>query len=161
LFRKYLCFHLDTLTYFRSYCKCYFLIESKDLSSAQEFYDSKGICKQNFLKYYRRYVSGGRDLSSLIPHKTGRKFKESECFTPEVLERIKESRSKGYNRYDIQQFLKQYENVEISPSSIYRLMKKLGLNRLNPKIKLEHRKIIKMNAGDRSHRYPLCNFWNG
>ena len=118
---------------------------------AKDFYDAKGICKQNFLKYYRRYLNNNRDISSLIPHKTGRKFKDSIQYAPEVVEKLKELRSKGYNRYDIESILKDRHKIELSASAIYRLMAKLGISRLNPKIKLEIRRIIKMAAGELGH----------
>ena len=118
---------------------------------AIEFYEARNLCKQNFLKYYRRFVLCNRDINSLIPHKTGRKFKDSIKYTPEVVEELKAIRSKGYNRFDISLILKQQNKIEFSPSSIYRLMRKLGINKLNPKISEEKRRIVKMNAGDLGH----------
>lgn len=120
-------------------------------ATAQEFYDAKGICKQNFLKYYRRYLLANRNISALIPHKSGRKFKDSLNYEPEIIEKIKEIRSKGYNRFDISRLLKKLEHIEIPPTSVYRLLKKLGINRLNPVIKEEKRRIIKMSAGELGH----------
>lgn len=120
-------------------------------STAQSFYDARGICKQNFLKYYRRYCLSGRDINSLIPHKTGRKFKDVLTYSPEIIEKIKQIRAKGYNRYDLSELIKQELNVFIPPSTMYRLLKKLKINRLNPVIKETKRRIIKMNAGDLGH----------
>ena len=34
--------------------------------TAKEFYAGKSLCKQNFLKYYRRYINSGRIIESLI-----------------------------------------------------------------------------------------------
>lgn len=65
---------------------------------AQEFYDAKGICKENFLKYYRWYMLANRNISALIPHKSSRKFKDSLNYEPEIIEKVKAIRSKGYNR---------------------------------------------------------------
>ena len=118
---------------------------------AQEFYEAKGILKQNFLKYYRRYVDADRNISALIPHKSGRKFKDSLNYAPEVLEKTEELRKKGYNRYDIAWILKERHEISLSASSVYRLMKKLNLHKLNPKLKLEIRRIIKMSAGELGH----------
>ena len=118
---------------------------------AQDFYDAKGICKQNFLKYYRRYLLANRDISSLIPHKSGRKFKDAIKYEPEIVEKVREIRSKGYNKFDISRLLKKIDNIEISPTAVYRLMRKLGINRLNPVIKEEKRRIIKMSAGELGH----------
>lgn len=129
----------------------YELVKSKKhpiYKTAVEFYEGSMICKQNFLKYYRRFINAGRDLSSLIPHKTGRKFKEELAYTKELIEQVKEIRGKGFNKYDLQIKLRERLGIEISPSSIYRVMKKLNINRLNPKIKLINRKIVKMYAGE-------------
>lgn len=129
----------------------YELVKSKKhikYKTAIEFYDNIGVCKQNFLKYYRRFVNANREISTLIPHKTGRKFKTETTYTGELLEEIKKIRARGFNRYDLQ--IKIYEKLKIklSASSIYRLMRKLKINRLNPIIKQERRKIIKMYAGE-------------
>lgn len=119
--------------------------------TASEFYEGRGICKQNFLKYYRRYVDSGREISALIPHKTGRKFKDIIKYEKELSEQIRELREKAYNRYDIEHLLKKRMEVDISASTIYRLMVKLGINRLNPELKEIKRRIIKMSAGELGH----------
>lgn len=119
--------------------------------TAQDFYDTRTICKQNFLKYYRRFCIASRDINSLLPHKTGRKFKEELKHSPEIINKIKDIRSKGYNRYDISIQIKKYMDINITPSSVYRLLKKLHINQLNPIIKEEKRRIIKMNAGELAH----------
>ncbi len=68
--------------------------ENKKYKQAEDFYEDKALCKQNFLKYYRRYVNAGRDISSLIPHRTGRKFKDIIKYEYEVAEQLKELRDK-------------------------------------------------------------------
>src|SRR4051812_19633380 len=73
----------------------------KDYKTAQEFYDARHLCKQNFLKYYRRYLVAGREASALLPHKSGRKFKDCLQYSPEVIEKVRKIRAKGYNRFDI------------------------------------------------------------
>lgn len=118
---------------------------------AQEFYDAKGIQKQNFLKYYRRFLDADRHIKALIPHKTGRKFKDSIEYASEVVDKVKSLRLKGYNRYDIACILKDRHELNLSASSIYRLTKKLGINRLNPKLNLEVKRIIKTTAGELGH----------
>jgi IS30 family transposase len=118
---------------------------------AHEFYEARGLCKQNFLKYYRRYILQGREITALIPHKTGRKFKDALEHCPEVIEKLKELRSKGYNRYEIALLLHKLNDIELSSSTVYRLMKRLKINHLNPVIKEEKRKIIKMAAGELGH----------
>jgi len=132
----------------------YELVKSKShpkFKTATSFYEARGLCKQNFLKYYRRFINHDRVIEALIPHKTGRKFKNAIDYAPDIVEKIKEIRSKGYNKYDISMLMKKLNNVEIPPTSVYRLMKKLGINRLNPVIKEEKRRIIKMSAGELGH----------
>lgn len=116
-----------------------------------QFYDARKICKQNFLKYYRRYLNCGRDVKILLPLKNGRKFKDAIEYHPEVLDKLKELRSKGYNRYEIALLLHKLQEINLSSSCVYRLMKKLGINRLDPIIKEEKRRIIKMSAGELGH----------
>lgn len=88
----------------------------KEFKTAQEFYDRRGVCKQNFLKYYRRFLIGNREVSSLLPHKTGRKFKDCLSYLPDIIDNIKEIRSRGYNKFDIVNILKVQKTIEISPS---------------------------------------------
>lgn len=125
--------------------------DHKEFATAQEFYEGRGVCKQNFLKYYRRYLLANRNESALVPHKTGRRFKECLGYEPDIIEKVKEIREKGYNRYDISAQLRKLKAIELSPSSVYRLMKKLGVNKLNPKLKEDKRRIIKMEAGELGH----------
>lgn len=119
--------------------------------TAKAFYEAKQLIKQNFLKYYRRYIDAGRNIESLIPHKTGRKFKDCIEYAPEVKVKVEALRKKGYNRYDISSILEKRHAIDLSASSVYRLMKKLGINRLNPKLKQETRRIIKKLAGELGH----------
>lgn len=132
----------------------YELVKSKKHSkfkTAVAFYKARDICKQNFLKYYRRFLNSDRNIDSLLPRKSGRKFKDALTYTPELIEKIKDIRGRGYNRYDISFLLNKYDNIEIAPTTLYRLLKKLGLNKLNPVIKEEKRRIIKMSAGELGH----------
>lgn len=132
----------------------YELVKSRNhpkYSCAAEFYAARGLYRQNFLKYYRRYLAANRVAEALIPRKSGRKFRDTLGYSEELLSKVKELRAKGYNRFDISLIVGQKCNICISPSSIYRLMAKLGLNRLNPRIKPEIRRICKMNAGELGH----------
>ena len=56
-----------------------------------------------------------------------------------------------YNRFEISRQLRHQDNILISPSSTYRLMRKLGINQLNPVIKEEVRRIVKMSSGELGH----------
>lgn len=74
--------------------------------TAGEFYEGRSLCKQNFLKYYRRYINSGRSNAALIPHKTGRKFKDIIKYEHEVEQSIEKLRESAYNKYDIAHLLK-------------------------------------------------------
>lgn len=132
----------------------YELVKNKQhttLITAEDFYQAKGLCRQNFLKYYRRFLNSGRDVESLIPKKVGRKFKDELDYLPEIIDKIRSIRQRGYNRFEISRQLRHQDNILISPSSAYRLMRKLGINQLNPIIKEEVRRIIKMSSGELGH----------
>lgn len=109
--------------------------EHKLYKNVTEFYKERKICKQNFLKYYRRYQHSGQDIERLRPQKRGRKIKEILAFDEVIINKIKDLRSYAYNRYDISEKIKQDDNLDINPSKIYRLLLKLGLNQLNPRVK--------------------------
>lgn len=131
----------------------YDLIKAKKhekYSMVQELFDARGVARSNFHKYRGRYLDSRRDPNSLIPHKTGRKYKQVLQYTPGVIEEIGKLRPKGLNRFDISTILGTL-NYQISPSTAYRLMCKLRVNKLNVKIKEEKRRIIKMNAGELAH----------
>lgn len=117
----------------------------------KDFYQARGLCKQNFLKYYRRFLLSNRDLESLIPKKVGRRFKSELEYLPDLISEIRSIRQRGYNRFEISADLKRRKNITISASSTYRLLCKLGINQLNPVIKQEVRRIIKMSVGELGH----------
>ena len=136
------------------YMSEYELVKAKKhkiYTKAIEFYAAKRICKQNFLKYYRRYKNSGEDINSLLPHKTGRKFKDILEYNPEIIDKICQLRQKAYNKYDISDILKKRDAIDVPASSVYRFLKKLGLNRLNMPIKQEKQRIIKEYAGQMGH----------
>lgn len=122
-----------------------------DYHTAQAFYEARGLLRQNFLKYYRRYLNANREIAALIPHKTGRKFKDCLSYTPEVLEKITGLRTTGYNRYDIADLVKERHDITLSASAVYRLLRKLGLNKLNPQMTMEKQRIIKASSGELGH----------
>jgi len=57
----------------------------------------------------------------------------------------------AYNKYDISLLLKKRNEINLSPSTVYRLMVKLGINKLNPQLKELKRRIIKMSSGELGH----------
>jgi len=123
----------------------------KLFNSLEEFYKAKGLCRQNFLKYYRRFLILGRNIEALIPNKVGRKYKNELQYIPQIVDEIKTARNIGHNRFEISAQLRKQNNIEISPSSVYRLLCKFKINKLNPIIKEEKRRIIKMATGELGH----------
>ena len=125
--------------------------QHSDHTFVHEFFAARGLCKQNFHKYYRRFLLHNRDVNALLPHRTGRKFKHALEHAPQVLEAVIALRSQGYNRFDIAVILHKLQQVTLCPTAVYRLMKKLNIHRLNPVIKAQKRRIIKMAAGELGH----------
>lgn len=115
----------------------------------QEFYNANKIKRQNFIKYYNRYKIE-HNSDELLPQKRGPKFKNK---IPDELEKkIIKLRTSGLNRYEIFSLLKaEHKDIAPSPSTIYNMLKKHGINRLKPKMKEEKRKIIKQKAGELGH----------
>ncbi len=117
----------------------------------KDFYKSHGICAQNFLKYRGRYLKAS-DSSQLLPQKRGPKWKyraEPQGMELEILQ----ARERGCNRYEIHEKLKRlYPKADVpKPSTIYRILKRYGKNRLTCKMKQEKRKFIKEVMGRLAH----------
>jgi hypothetical protein len=130
--------HVDLMLRYKNE---YELVKNKRhklFKNASEFYKERQICKQNFLKYYRRYQNSGGNSEQLLPQIRGRKVKEMLTCDEEIVNKIKDLRGVAYNRYDISDTLKSENNIDITPSKIYRLLVKLGLNRLNSRAKEEN-----------------------
>ena len=63
--------------------------------------------------------------------------------------KVKELRLKGMNRYEIVNVLKpKLKGSTPSPSGVYNILRREGLNRLKPQMKQNKRKIIKEKAGE-------------
>ena len=61
-------------------------------------------------------------------------------------------RRQGVNRYEICQLLApKLKHLTPSPSTVYRIAQRSGLNRLTPPLKQEKRRIIKRKAGELGH----------
>ena len=93
---------------------------------------------------------------SFLPRKRGPKWKTRRRSDIDFIEEtIKEHRRDGMNRYELCQILnmllKNLGKKKLSPSFVYRIFKKEGINRLTPKMKEERRRIIKELAGELGH----------
>lgn len=82
----------------------------------------------------------------MLPQKRGRKVKDLLGIEEDLIEKIKNLRKESYNRYDISEKLQKENEIEISDSKVYRLLRRLGINQLNPRIKEEKKKIVKEHA---------------
>ena len=127
----------------------YELIKAKKHSRyifVTEFYKANNITRQNFIKYYNRFKLSSMD-SSLVPAKRGRKFGTLKSI-PFIQNKIVELREKGFGRYEIHDFLlPKYGKYTPSATTIYNILVKKGLNKLDPRvIQINKRRIIKEKA---------------
>jgi hypothetical protein len=112
---------------------------------------ARKIDKKNFLKYYGRYRQSGKNWD-LVPQKRGPKYKSRRpC---EALEqKVIELRKRGNNKYEIAAIItdEKDNNFSPSPSGVYNICKRHGVNRIRPEMKEERRKIIKERMGQLGH----------
>lgn len=133
--------------------KEYELVKNKQHSSyrfAKDFYKANGIDRRSFLKYYNRFKQSN-DLKDLLPQKRGPKWKSRRPI-PFIERQVISLRKKGNNKYEISCILKpKLKQFTPSPSGVYNITKRYGLNRLTPKMQSEKRRIIKEKAGELAH----------
>lgn len=116
----------------------------------QDFYAFHGTSRQTFAKYYNRFLQLRSD-DALLPRKRGPKWKSRRTL-PYIEQKVLEQRRKGINRYEICAILKPVLKAHTpSPSTIYAISKRHGLNRLKPAMKQAKRTIIKTRAGELGH----------
>lgn len=116
----------------------------------KDFYASHGTCPQTFLKYYGRYKNGGGDVALLLPQKRGAKYRTRR--TPQEVEaRVLDHRALGMNRYEICLTLKEKDKIHLSPSTVYKVLKRYGQNKKTVPMVEEKRKIIKEKMGELGH----------
>jgi hypothetical protein len=115
-----------------------------------DFYRSHNTNRQTFCKYYNRYLNSGVD-KDLLPRKRGPKW-QSRIPSAEIESQVLLERKKGLNKYEICLILKpKLGSNTPSPSGVYNICKRAGLNQLNHKMKEEKQKIIKTFAGELGH----------
>jgi len=138
---------------FRFLIKEYELIKQNKHSKFKfvgDFYKFHNTNRQTFLKYYNRFYLNKND-DDLLPQKRGPKWK-SRCPLLFIENKVTELREHGLNRYEISNLLKpKLKQFTPSPSGVYNITKRYGLNKLTPTMKEEKRKIIKKKAGDMGH----------
>ena len=107
-------------------------------ASVQDFYKFHGTNRQTFAKYYNRYRQTCAD-EALLPLKRGPKWKSRRTL-PFIEEKVLEQRRKGINRYEIYAILKPtLLSHTPSPSTIYAITKRHGLNRLTKEMQTTKR----------------------
>lgn len=138
---------------FRFLIKDYELVKKKkhtQYNFVKEFYEAHGTCRQTFLKYYARYKNTGND-KDLLPQKRGPKWhtrKPIKFIENQVIAK----RKLGINKFEIREILKpKLKHFTPSPSGIYNICKRYGLNRLTKPMKQTKRRIIKEKAGELAH----------
>jgi transposase InsO family protein len=114
-----------------------------------DFYRHHGTCSQTFRKYYNRYLQSGEE-ADLLPRRRGPKWRERR--EPEGIEaEIVAHRKRGMNRYEIHAVLREKRDAVPSPVTIYRVLRRYGLNRRTPAMREEKRRIIKDKLGELGH----------
>lgn len=143
----------STIKRMKFLCFEYELIKAKKHTQfcfVSEFYKFHNVKRQNFIKFYNRYKSSNCE-NDLLPQKRGAKYQARRTL-PHIEQQVICLRKSGLNRFEIHADL-QISATEIRPSftTIYNLTKKHGMNKLQPKMKEEKRKIIKERAGELGH----------
>lgn len=117
---------------------------------AMDFYKAHDTCGKSFLKYYNRWKQSGKD-SDLLPGKRGPKYKTRRPIRF-IENKVLELRERGNSKLEIVSILKpSLHKFTPSPSGVYNICKRHGLNRLTPKMKQSKRKIIKERMGQLGH----------
>ena len=150
----------EDLTLKRNYIQKYrFLIkEYEQVKSGEhprfrfvkDFYEFHHTDRRSFLKYYGRYKQSGSE-EDLLPRKRGPKFKTRRTLAS-VEQKVIGLRELGNGRYEISRILKaELKGYTPSPSTIYNILRRQGLNRLRRADKAERRRIISNRAGELGH----------
>jgi len=117
---------------------------------AKEFYAAHGTDPRIFLKYYNRYKQSGLE-EDLLPRRRGPKWRSRRA-PAEVEAEVVALRARAMNRYEIVHVLKpKLGDRTPSPSGVYAILRRHGLNRLRPRMKEVKRAIIKEKAGELGH----------
>tara|TARA_R110002074_G_scaffold91664_3_gene200350 strand:+ start:53 stop:1036 length:984 start_codon:yes stop_codon:yes gene_type:complete len=150
----------DDFTLIRNYIQKYqFLIKEYDLVKqkchpkyrfVKDFHEANGTDRRIFLKYYNRFKASNKK-EALLPQKRGPKYKSRRPL-PYIEQKVIELRKQGNNKYEISCILKpKLKQFTPSPSGVYNITKRYGLNRLTPKMQQSKRRIIKEKAGELAH----------
>lgn len=123
---------------------------SERFKTVGAFYRHHGTCSQTFRKYYNRYLAQGGAEAAFLPQRRGPRWKERRDPTAIEAAVLKERR-RGQNRYEIFAVLRERMQHPPSPSTIYRVLRRHGMNRLTPHMRQEKRRLIKTKVGELGH----------
>jgi transposase InsO family protein len=148
----------NTIKYMLGYVTDYEKVKNKEhpeFKTARSLFAAKGICFQNFYKFYKRYIISGRDEQALLPTRRGPKpkYKELPLADDSIEQKVLEYRKHGFNKFLISAVLKQKHGLKkhCSATSVYRILKKYGESKLTKAMTTEKRKIIRDFAGSLGH----------
>ena len=147
-------------TLYRNYVRKWkFLIQEYELVKQKrhptfrfvaDFYRFHQTHRQTFFKYYHRFRQSGAE-HALVPQPRGPKWKSRRVYGY-IEQQVLQQRRLGVNRYEICQILApKLKHLTPSPSTVYRITQRYGLNRLTPKLREEKRRIVKQKAGELGH----------
>lgn len=117
--------------------------------TVKEFCDCHGFSHQNFMKFYHRYKENPT-AESLLPQKRGPRYK-TRRLDLDIEEKILSLRRLGNNRYEIVGILKSSGVPAPSPTTVYNVFRRYGVNKLTKTDKQEKRKIMTERIGEMAH----------
>lgn len=148
----------NAIKYMLNYIEEYEQVRRKEHSQfkyVREFFKARGICFQNFYKFYRRFQASNRNPDMLLPLRRGPlpKYLGMPIVDDSLAASILEFRRLGHNKYIISEALKKRfgHKKSCSPSTVYRILKTYGVQKLTPTLKEKVRKIVREKAGSLAH----------
>jgi transposase InsO family protein len=119
------------------------------------FFASKGICYQNFYKFYARFIAADRDPQKLLPTRRGPKPKyvDMPILDDSLPAKVLEYRKSGLNKFVIAEALKRDKTIKnpCSASTVYRILRTYGESKMSKTLVEEKRKIVREYAGSLAH----------
>ena len=113
---------------------------------ANDLFTACGVPRQTFHKVYQRFNITGTPM----PGKRGPK--RPHKIHPLIERRVVKAREAGFSRFEItSELLRLPKRLTPSPTTIYNICRRHGMNRLRPPQKRARRMIIKEKAGDLMH----------
>lgn len=113
---------------------------------AEDLFRCRKVPRQTFHKYYHRL----QDTGDVLPGRRGPKNPHKTY--PAIEQAVLRARQYGFSRFEIHARLKPVlKSLTPSPTTIYNISKRHGINRLRPEQKRCKRMIIKDNPGDLVH----------